>query len=189
MLQFVVRRVMVSVPVVFVASLLLFLFVRWTYDPTARLRNVRDPGVIKRETERLGLDRPIIVQYGKWLGDFVKGDWGVSARTREPVTTMVSRSFGNTLQLIVWGILLSALVAVSIGVFSAVRQYSIPDYVITGGSYLAIAMPPFWFGLIAINLLERSGASLDFSNRPEGGARVRIRWPRDRLGQKGGDNP
>jgi peptide/nickel transport system permease protein len=152
MLLFIVRRLLVSIPVVIVASLLLFLFVRWTYDPTARLRNVRDPEAIVRETERLGLDKPVIVQYGKWLGDFVTGDWGDSARTREPVTDMTRRALGSTLQLIFWGILLSGLVAVGIGVFSAVRQYSIPDYAITGASYLAIAMPPFWFGLIAINL-------------------------------------
>lgn len=153
MLLFIVRRLLVSIPVILIATLLLFLFVRWTYDPTARLRNVRDPAAIERETERLGLDRPVIVQYGKWLGDFATGDWGESSRTREPVTEMVKRAFGYTLQLIFWGILLSAAVAISIGVFSAVRQYSIPDYVITGVSYLAIAMPPFWFGLIAINVL------------------------------------
>jgi peptide/nickel transport system permease protein len=153
MLLFIVRRLLVSIPVIIIASLLLFLFVRWTYDPTARLRNVRDPAAIERETERLGLDKPVIVQYGKWLGDFARGDWGESSRTREPVTDMTWRAFGNTMQLIVWGILLSGIVAVAIGVFSAVRQYSIPDYLITGGSYLAIAMPPFWFGLIAINIL------------------------------------
>lgn len=152
MLLFIVRRLLVSIPVILVASLLLFLFVRWTYDPTARLSNSRDPAAREREAERLGLDKPVIVQYGKWLGEFVTGDWGQSSQSREDVTTMTWRAFGNTLQLIFWGILLSGVVAVSIGVFSAVRQYSIPDYVITGLSYLAIAMPPFWFGLVAINV-------------------------------------
>jgi peptide/nickel transport system permease protein len=153
MLRFVIRRLMVSVPVVLVASFLLFVFVRWTYDPTARLANVRDPAVRARETARLGLDRPIPVQYWKWLSDFVRGDWGQSSRTREDVTAMVSRAFGFTLQLIVWGMILSAVIAVAIGVFSAVKQYSVGDYLVTGASYLAIAMPPFWFGLIAINIL------------------------------------
>lgn len=166
MLLFILRRVLVSIPVVLVASLLLFLFVRWTYDPTARLRNVRDPAAIERESERLGLDRPVIVQYGKWLGDFVQGEWGESSRTREPVTDMTRRAFGNTLQLIVWGILLSSVVAISIGVFSAVRQYSIPDYAITGVSYLAIAMPPFWFGLVAINILVFRSQDLPAINSP-----------------------
>lgn len=166
MLLFIVRRVLVSIPVIIVASLLLFLFVRWTYDPTARFRQVRDPSVIESETKRLGLDKPVIVQYGKWLGDFVRGDWGESAASREPVTTMTWRALTFTLQLIFWGILVSAVVAVSIGVFSAVRQYSIPDYVITGASYLAIAMPPFWFGLIAINVLVFRSQSLPLIDSP-----------------------
>lgn len=153
MFVYVFRRVLISIPVVLLASFLLFAFVRETFDPTARLRNVRDPEVIARETERLGLNDPIPVQYGKWLGEFVQGDWGESARTREDVVDMTTRAFWNTLQLIFWGILVSAVVAVSIGVYSAVRQYSMTDYVFTGLSYLAIAMPPFWFGLIAINVL------------------------------------
>jgi peptide/nickel transport system permease protein len=166
MLLFIVRRVLVSIPVVIIASLLLFLFVRWTFDPTARFRQVRDPAVIESETKRLGLDQPVIVQYGKWLGDFVTGDWGESAASREPVTDMTKRALGYTLQLIFWGILLSSIVAVSIGVFSAIRQYSIPDYVITGASYLAIAMPPFWFGLIAINVFVFRSQSLPLIDSP-----------------------
>lgn len=152
MLAFVLRRLLVSIPVVLIASFVLFVFVRETFDPTARLRTVRDPAVLEREVERLGLNDPIHVQYGKWLGEFVQGDWGESARTREDVTEMTKRAFWNTLQLIFWGILVSAIVAVSIGVYSAVKQYSLPDYALTGFSYLAIAMPPFWFGLIAINV-------------------------------------
>src|SRR5687768_8361163 len=154
MILYVLRRALISIPVVLVASFILFWFVRETFDPTARLRNVRDPQVIIRETERLGLNDPIPVQYGKWLGEFAQGDWGESARTREDVTDMTKRAFWNTLQLITFGIVLSATIAVSIGVYSAVKQYSVPDYVFTGLSYLAIAMPPFYFGLIAINVLS-----------------------------------
>ena len=66
---------------------------------------------------------------------------------------MIRRALWNTVQLIIWGILVSALLAVGIGVFSAVRQYSLPDYVFTGLSFLGLAMPPFWFGLIAIQFL------------------------------------
>jgi peptide/nickel transport system permease protein len=152
MLAYVLRRILISIPVVLIASFVLFVFVRETFDPTARLRNVRDPAAIEREIERLGLDDPIHVQYGKWLGEFVQGDWGESARTREDVTDMTQRALWNTVQLIVWGILVSATIAVGIGVYSAVKQYSVPDYLFTGLSYLAIAMPPFWFGLIAINV-------------------------------------
>ncbi len=153
MLTYVVRRILYSIPVVLIASFLLFAFVRSTFDPTARLRASRDPGVVQRERERLGLNDPIFVQYTTWLGNAVTGDLGESSRTNEEVTSMVRRAMGKTLQLIVWGALISAVIAVGIGVYSAVRQYSIPDYVFTGLSYLGIAMPPFWFGLIAISLL------------------------------------
>jgi peptide/nickel transport system permease protein len=68
------------------------------------------------------------------------------------VGPMITRALGFTLQLIVWGVLLALIVAVSIGVFSAVKQYSVPDYVFTGLSYIGVAMPPFWFGLILIQV-------------------------------------
>lgn len=152
MLTYVLRRILFSIPVVLIASFLLFIFVRSTFDPTARLRASRDPGVVQRERERLGLNDPIAVQYKTWLGDAITGDLGESSRTNEEVTSMVRRAMGKTLQLIGWGALVSAGIAVAIGVYSAVRQYSIPDYLFTGLSYIGIAMPPFWFGLIAISL-------------------------------------
>jgi peptide/nickel transport system permease protein len=70
------------------------------------------------------------------------------------VSADIKSSFGNTLQLLIWGVLISALFAVSIGVFSAVRQYSIPDYLFTGLSFVGLSMPAFWFGLIAIDLFS-----------------------------------
>jgi peptide/nickel transport system permease protein len=152
-LAFILRRVLYSIPVILVASLLLFWFVRTTFDPTARLRQSRDPEVIQRERERLHLDDPILVQYGVWLGDFVTGDWGESARTRQDVSDMIPQALGKTVQLIGWGALMAAIVAVSVGVYSAVKQYSVGDYVFTGLAYIGIAMPPFWFGLIAIEFL------------------------------------
>lgn len=142
-----------SIPVLLVASFLLFWMVRSTFDPTARLRVSRDPTVIQAERERLGLDDSIAEQYGVWLGDFVRGDWGESSRTSEPVTEVIQRSLWNTLQLIFWGILVAGTLAIAIGVYSALRQYSAGDYVFTGLTYVGISMPPFWFGLIAIHFL------------------------------------
>ncbi len=153
MLNYVGRRILYSIPVLLIASFLLFAFVRSTFDPTARLRASRDKTVVNRERHRLGLDKPLPAQYGTWLKKAVKGDLGESTRTGERVSAMVTRSMGKTLQLIVWGTLLSAIIAVAIGVYSAVKQYSVGDYLFTGVSYVGVAMPPFWFGLIAIELL------------------------------------
>src|SRR6202047_1262903 len=155
MLTYITRRVLYSIPVVLIASFLLFAFVRATFDPTAHLRSSRTAAeALGSERKRLGLDKPIVVQYGDWLKKFVQGDWGRSERTREPPFGMIRRALWLTIQLIFWGVLISALIAISMGVYSAVRQYSALDYTFTGLSFIALAMPPFWFGLIAIQFLS-----------------------------------
>jgi len=149
-LTYALRRVAYSIPVLLIASFLLFAFVRSTFDPTARLAASRDPQVQIRERERLGLDDPIVVQYQRWLGNAVTGDFGQSEVSREDVTKTIRRGMGNTLQLIVIGAVVSCVLALAIGIYSAIKQYSALDYVFTGMSYVGVAMPPFWFGLIAI---------------------------------------
>jgi peptide/nickel transport system permease protein len=149
-LTYSIRRVAYSIPVLLIASFLLFAFVRTTFDPTARLAASRDPQARIREQHRLGLDDPLVTQYGRWLGGAVQGDFGHSEITRESVTTAIGRSMGNTLQLILIGGVASCVIALAIGIFSATRQYSVLDYTFTGLSYIGVAMPPFWFGLIAI---------------------------------------
>jgi peptide/nickel transport system permease protein len=155
MLSLVLRRLLFSIPLLLIATFIMFWIVRTTpaFDPTARLAQSRDPGVIVRERERLGLNDPIITQYGRWLGDAVTGDLGDSQIKSERVSDMLQRSFWNTLQLIFWGVVFSAVVAMIVGVYSAVKQYSIGDYFFTSLTYLGIAMPPFLFGLLAIAYL------------------------------------
>jgi peptide/nickel transport system permease protein len=153
-LSYVGRRVLYSIPVILVASFLTFAFVRATFDPTAKLRQSRTAAsAIREERQHLGLNQPLVDQYGSWLGKFVRGDWGTSERTNEAVSAQIGRALWNTTQLIVWSVLLSAIVAVAIGVYSALRQYSALDYTFTGLSFLGLALPAFWFGLIAIEFL------------------------------------
>jgi len=152
-LTFVARRILYSIPVLLVASFLLFVFVRATFDPLPpNLLNSRDPHAKEEFKQAHGLNDPIVVQYGRWLGGALHGDLGSSDATHEDVSTALQRSMGRTIQLIFWGALISAIIAIGVGVYSAVRQYSIGDYMLTGLSYIGIAMPPFWFGLIAIEI-------------------------------------
>src|SRR5206468_9625428 len=85
---------------------------------------------------------------------FVRGDMGTSLVTGHQVSTDLSNAFKNTVQLIIWGILLSAVLAIAVGVYSAVRQYSALDYTFTGLSFIGLSMPPFWFGLVAIQFFS-----------------------------------
>ena len=167
MLTFIVRRILYSIPVVLIASALVFVFVRETTNPLARLSQVRDPSARTELGLRIGLykhpchavgERDVLVctkttvfeQYGVWLKDFVHGRLGVSNVSGRPVSKDLRAAFGKTLQLIFWGVGLAALIAIFIGVYSAIRQYSLLDYTFTGLSFVGLSMPPFWFGLIAI---------------------------------------
>ena len=153
MIAYVLRRLLVSAPLVLLASFILFVAVRATFDPLAKLRQSRDPGVIERETQRLGLDQSVPEQYALWLKGIVTGDWGVSARTGEDVRSVIFSALGPTLQLIVWGVLFAVLIAGAISVYSATKQYSAGDHALTALSYVGIALPAFWFGLVLIQLL------------------------------------
>jgi peptide/nickel transport system permease protein len=169
-LTFIVRRLAYSIPVVVIASVLVFGFTRATTDPLARLAQSRDAAeLIPRERARLGLNNPLYPvslqkkampfqfhgesQYGRWITEFVTGDWGQSFISRRDVKHEVWDKFKNTVQLIVWGILFSATIAIAVGVYSAARQYSALDYTFTGLSFVGLSMPVFWFALMAIQFL------------------------------------
>jgi peptide/nickel transport system permease protein len=153
MLTYVLRRVLLAIPVLILSSVLVFMIVRATTDPTARFTQIRDPNVIERETKRLGLDKPLPQQYLTWAGGFVQGDWGDSFVSRRSVSDEIQGRLWNTIQLILWGILFSAIVAIAVGVYSAAKQYSALDYTFTSMSFVGLAMPPFFFALLAIDLL------------------------------------
>ena len=153
MLTYVLRRVLLAIPVLILSSVLVFMIVRATTDPLARFAQNRDTGVIERETKRLGLDKPLPQQYLTWASDFVRGDWGESFVSRRSVSDVIRDRLWNTVQLILWGILFSSIVAIAVGVYSAAKQYSALDYTFTSMAFIGLAMPPFFFALLAIDLL------------------------------------
>lgn len=153
MLSFAVRRLLYSIPVILVGSFILFWAVRSAFDPLVKIRAIRDPEVVARETDRLGLDQGIIVQYWRWLTGFLTGDWGTSSRTSGDVLPMIQSALTVTLQLLIWSLIFATIAAVLVGVWSALRQYSPSDYALTGLAYVGLAIPAFWFGLILIQFL------------------------------------
>lgn len=153
MLTYAVRRILVAIPVLLVASFVMFSAVRVTFDACDKFATVRDRSAYPKCRERLDLDKPLPVQYGKWLNKFVRGDWGTSDVAGDDVRTTIFNALGVTIQLIFWGILISAIAAIFIGVYSATHQYSKLDYSFSGASYIGLAMPPFWFALLAIAFL------------------------------------
>ncbi|MGH9137970.1 MAG: ABC transporter permease [Acidimicrobiales bacterium] len=148
MLRYVARRLLWSIPILLIASIVVFIAVKASTDPSA----VRAPGIraedVIRYRQQLGLDKPNSEQYLTWLGNFVTGDLGFSLKTRQPVWPELSTAIGNTLQLAFFAFAIYTAIGISIGMISAYKQYSWFDSITTGTSFLGLSFPPFFFGLI-----------------------------------------
>ncbi len=150
MFAFVVRRLVTAVVVVLVATIVVFALVSARGDPLGPYRH--RAGISQQTLQNLErkyhLDESRPAQYVGWLGDFVQGDWGESFRTQQPVGDMVGKATWNTLLLVGTALILSVVLALFIGVVSAVRQYSAFDYAATSFSYFGFSMPDFFFALL-----------------------------------------
>jgi peptide/nickel transport system permease protein len=150
MLQFAVRRLVVSIPLLIVASVLVFTVLHLTTDPAAGLRV--NPRISAADVERyrhdLGLDRSGPAQYFAWLGNFVRGNWGTSLFTSIPVSGQIREALVNSMFLGIIGFAIALLIGVSVGVVAAVKQYSVFDYMATSGAFIFLSIPVFWFALI-----------------------------------------
>ncbi len=105
---------------------------------------------LARIERNFGLDRPLYVQYVKWAGGVLTGDWGRSYRDSRPVRAVIFDRIPATFELAATALALAIVLGVGIGVLGAVRQYSIADYLATVGAMLALSIPTFWFGLMVI---------------------------------------
>lgn len=151
MLTFAVRRVAATIPVLVVATFVVYVLVSVANDPLARLATCTncDQAAYDRIIDLYDLDRPIPVRFVSWIGDAVQGDLGVSSSLGErPVGPILLERAWNTALLGVPAFVLIAITAIVLSVISAVRQYSLGDYLVTGGSFLGISMPTFFFGLL-----------------------------------------
>ena len=131
-----------------IASVVVFVAIKSTTDAS----NVRLPGVRAEDQirlrEQLGLNKSGVSQYMGWLGDFVRGDLGISLQNRRPVWPKLSEAMWNTAQLAIFAFIFYVAIGITIGVISAYKQYSWFDTLTTGGSFLGLSFPPFFFGLI-----------------------------------------
>ena len=104
--------------------------------------------VLEQTREELGLNDPFIIQYGNWISNCLRGDFGTSYSKGEAVATLLMERVMPTIQLALLSLVIMVLVAVPIGVYSALRQNSILDYLLRGTTFISISMPNFWVGLL-----------------------------------------
>ena len=152
MSRYVRRRLIQMVPLLFGISVLIFALIQAAPGgPEAIFLENRlfiDPQVIEAFRQRLGLDQPVPIQYLRWLTAVLSGDFGISFTTGRPVGQMILERLPATLELMSVSFVFAAVIALPLGVYSAVKQYSLFDFAATTTSFLGIAMPVFWFALI-----------------------------------------
>lgn len=106
--------------------------------------------VLEQTREELGLNDPFFIQYGNWISNCLRGDFGTSYSKGEAVATLLMERVMPTIQLALLSLVIMILVAVPIGVYSALRQNSILDYLLRGTTFISISMPNFWVGLLLL---------------------------------------
>ncbi len=178
MTRYIIRRLLQAIPLLFIISLVLFILMQNMGDPLATMggRKVTRKEDRIRLERQLGLDKPILVQYLYWLvgndwtkadlnGDGIaetpgtrkgvlRGDWGVSLVNRKPVTQVIGERLANTLLLMLTAEIIVISLALLIGIYSALHQYSAADNIITAATFVLYSMPVFFFALLMMYIFS-----------------------------------
>ena len=157
MRAYVIRRVLLVIPTLFLVSALVFLSVRFIPGDIIDVMSARmeyvGSGDINRELlrERLGIDRPVYVQYARWVSDILlRGTLGESLYGGFRVEERLAGRLGITIELGLVAVIAGLLIALPVGIYSAIRQYTAADYVGRSFAILGLATPNFWIGLMVM---------------------------------------
>ncbi|MBE7712739.1 MAG: ABC transporter permease [Cyanobacteria bacterium SIG26] len=158
-LKYIIKRIIQTIPLLIMVSVISFFVIRISpVDPLAELKlnPSVSPETVEKERQRLGLDKPIIVQYGKWAISFVQGDLGVTS-TGEKVSQKLKERIPNTLLLTTLVILLTWLVGVPLGIIAAVNWKSSFDRFLTVLTSIGMAIPSFFFAVLLLLFAVKTG--------------------------------
>jgi peptide/nickel transport system permease protein len=148
-ITFAIRRLLVAIPTLLLASLLMFTILYQVGDPIGKLRGQKiDAEEVGRLLRENGFDKPFHERYWHWLSGFVRGDWGTSFQSNRSVFREVMDRMPATLELLGAALVVTLLIAVPVGVLGARFRYSLFDNLASGLSYLGFATPTFFLGLM-----------------------------------------
>ena len=153
MATYLTRRLLIAVPTLFLISLVVFTILALAPgDPLAQFAANPDvpPEVRENVRKQFGLDQPVYIRYVKWLTAMSQGDWGFSFASRMNVLDLIFQRVGTTLLVIGTAYVIAILIAIPLGVITAVRQYSTLDQIVTGLSFVGFSLPTFFTGLLLI---------------------------------------
>lgn len=149
MLRYTIKRLLQSLPILFGITLLTFMIMQLA--PGNPMQTMINPKISATEMQRaqsnLGFDKPMIVQYWNWLKEILQGNLGYTIKTGQPVGKLILERLPATLLLTGSAFVLSFVIGVPLGVYSATHRYKTPDYILTVISFIGISIPSFFFGL------------------------------------------
>jgi len=154
--RYILRRLLISIPTLLGVTILIFLFINLAPgDPISVMLSPEQiasagPNYLQDARERLGLNKPIPVRYAIWLKEMLRGNWGYSIQFQKPVLERVTQRLSPTLRLSFASLAIALLLGIPVGILSAVKQYSIFDYIITLFSFIGVSIPVFFLGLALI---------------------------------------
>ena len=151
--KYIIKRLLFLIPVLLGVSFITFgLMYISPSDPAEMMLTAQgvpvDPEILASVQARLGLDKPFFTQYLTWLGNFVRGDLGMSYVNNEPVIDMLGRALPTTLKLTVYSCLLTMAVAVPLGILSAVKANKATDFIIRVCTFMGVSIPGFFLALL-----------------------------------------
>ncbi|MBI2973847.1 MAG: ABC transporter permease [Armatimonadetes bacterium] len=157
MQRYVVQRLILLIPVLFVISVLVFSLMHLIPgDPAQVILGFEntDPLQLAAVRRDLGLDRPVYVQYGRWLGRVLSGNLGTSVRTGRPIGTLMGEALPFTLELAVYAIALAVLIAIPVGTLAGTTSSRLADGAMQTLTLLGLSLPAFWVGAMLILLFS-----------------------------------
>ena len=162
MWSYIFKRSLMAVPTIFLVLVLIFALIRLIPGDPAEimLYELDDAAVIEQMRQKLGLDKPIPVQFFIWLGNLAQGDLGISIRTGEAVGPALLDRFSVTATLVLLAVGIAVVVAVPAGMIAAWKQNSRTDFVIVFLAILKLSLPSFWVGLMLLLFLVATSPPL-----------------------------
>ena len=157
MTQYVIRRILIAIPTLLVISMVIYAILALSpSDPLAQFAaNPAVPPSVRENIKRqMGLDQPWHIRYFKWLGAVSQGQWGYSFASKGPVIDLIKQRLPQTLWVVGISYLIAVLVAVPLGILSAIKQYSLFDQVATTLAFIGFSVPTFFTGLMFILLFS-----------------------------------